>query len=139
MNGDIVNKLFLPVILFLAFIFSPFTSSAQQIIVTEEGDTLVTITPEHVHIINSAFSDVKWLEEKSRVQAEEIELLERRIERADTVILNYALLVGELKEEMGMRELAYQNVNKKDKRKAFWLGGVGGILIGVIATLIIAR
>lgn len=138
MNGKI-NSIILPVILFLAFIFSPSISSAQQIIVTEERDTLVTITPKQVTIINSAFSDNKWLKEKTNLQAEEIKLLENRVEKADTIILNYSILVEDMKKEMAMKEIAYQNINKKDKRKAFWLGVGGGVLIGVITTLILAR
>lgn len=139
MNGKI-NSIILPVILFLALIFSPFSSSAQQIIVTEEGDTLVTITPAQVTIINSVFSDNKWLKEKTKLQAEQIKLLDTRVEKADTIILNYSMLTEDMKKEMAMKEIAWENTTKKKSRKAFWLGGLAGVIVtGVITTLILAR
>lgn len=126
-------------LVFLALLILPVNLYSQEIIQTAEGDTLVTITPDHVRIINSVFLDSERLSEKCMVQDEEIQLLENRIAKADTIIRSYSLLVGDMKEEMAKRELLYKNTNVKDKRKAFWLGGIAGIAIGVIATLILAR
>lgn len=139
MSGRIVNNWILRAWLFIALLIIPLFSYAQQIIVTEKGDTLVTLTPDEVRIVNSVFSDSRWLMEKTNRQEETIELLESRIEKADTVILNYSILVDDMKKEMAMKELAWENTTKKKSTKAFWLGGLGGVVIGIIATLILAR
>lgn len=134
-----LRKGILSALLLLASLIWPGNLYSQEIIQTAEGDTLVTITPKQVHLINAVFLDSEYLSEKSRLQSEEISLLEKRIEKADSVILKYSLYTDELKKEMALRELAKENITKKEKRKIFWLSGVGGVVIGVIATLILAR
>lgn len=126
-------------IIFLVLLIAPSSLNAQQIIMTEQGDTLVTITPDQVRTINVVFSDHRLLTEKSQLQSERIKLMENRIEKADTIILKYSLLTDEMKKEMTMRELAYKNSIKKEKTKYFLIGGATGIVIGVLVTLLICK
>lgn len=126
-------------ILLLVSILAPGISNAQQIMVTEQGDTLVTITPTHVRTINIVFSDHKLLTEKSNLQSERINLMNKRIELADSTIVNYGILTEELKHEMKMRELAYRNSIKKEKTKYFIIGGVTGVVVGTLVTFLLCK
>lgn len=128
----------LGVIILLAFFFaSPIYS--QEVVITEEGDTLVMITPEQVKTINIMFSDHGWLEEKCRLQKERLELQERRIELADSTISRYSQLVSDLEQEMVLRERAHANLVRREKTKAYVIGGVGGIILGTLVTFLLTR
>lgn len=127
------------VCIFLVSFLAPEISSAQQMIITEQGDTLVTITPDQVRTINVVFEDHRLLEEKSRLQSERLKLQEKRIEEADTVILRYTQLTNDLKKEMALREIAWENTKKKEKVKTLIIGGVAGVVVGTIVTLLICR
>lgn len=126
-------------IIFLVLVLVPSCSLAQQIIVTEQGDTLVTLTPEQVKTVNIVFSDHKLLTEKSQLQHERIELLSHRVELADSVIVKYGILTEELKHDMALRELAYRNTQRKERVKYFVIGGVTGVAIGALVTFLICR
>lgn len=126
-------------VLLLAFILFPFSASSQEIIRTEEGDTLITLTSKQVTTLNLVFSDLKWQKEKIRLQGERIELMETRIERADTLIQQYGFLVTDLENEIRTRELVHQNAIRKERLKWTLVGGGTGIILGVLITLICTR
>lgn len=139
MNTSSLVKKIIGGILSLVTIMLPNICDAQEIIVTEQGDTLVTITPDQVRTINIVFEDHRLLEEKSSLQAERLELMERRIEKGDTVILKYSNLVDELKKEMVLKEIAYKNTQRKEKVRYFIIGGVTGVVVGSLVTFLLCK
>lgn len=124
------------VFILLAFFLTPFKSYSQEIIYTEEKDTLITLTPKQVPTINLVFSDLKWQKEKNKIQEERIELMSERIKTTDTELQSYSLLTKELENEILQRELIHKNILKKEKTKWILVGGGTGIVLGVLITLI---
>ena len=126
-------------VIFLLALISTSSSYSQEVVVTEVGDTLVMITPEQVKTINVMFSDHMWLEEKCRVQKERLELQEKRIEISDSTAERYSQLVSDLEQEMVLRERAHANLVRRERTKAYVIGGVGGVIIGALVTFLLVR
>lgn len=119
-----MKKLIFVLILFLAAL----QGKSQEIIVTESGDTLVTLTKKEVGVINKAFIDLKYT--KLELQASDsISFGLRESLKATESILE----LQESQKSVLEREIKAQK--KKNIKTGIFSGGIGlllGFIVGIL-------
>ena len=112
---------------------------SQEILQTEAGDTLVTITPRQLNIINCIISDFELGRVKEEVLRKKIIALEERNLRTDSLLIISREEIAYKDEYWGYRVTDLEKTIKKEVRKKNIIGGVGGALVVTLLTLLLLR
>lgn len=117
------------IILSLLLMIGTISSNAQEIIVTESGDTLVILRHSEVNTINKAFLDLKYTRLELEATDSCIVHLKNSLAYSDTIISMKDEQIDVLKKEI-KRE-------KKNRTKTLFLSGSIGAFIGLLVGLIL--
>ena len=139
-----LQKLFLSLgLVIAALVSSPFQVRAQEIIRTTEGDTLITITPPQLRIINCIISDYEFSLKKEAILEKKTLTLEHKITHLDSLVQFHEVREQELQRayisniESLKKQMDYEI---KKERKAAWIkGGIGGAIVGGLLVLLLTR
>ena len=116
-------------ILILMFLLITLQSKAQEIILTESGDTLVTLTKKEVGTINKAFVDLKY----TKLELIATDSINAHLNNS---ILLQDSIIKMKDSQLNLQEKELKKV-KKDKIKTGLYGGGIGLLIGLILGILL--
>lgn len=115
-------------ILLLLLIIGTLSSNAQEVIVTESGDTLVALRHSEVNTINKAFLDLKYTKLELEMADSSIVHLRNSVVLSDSIISMKDEQLGVLKKEIKREK------NNRIKTMIF-SGGIGalvGLIVGIL-------
>lgn len=126
------------IVLSISLLFS-LSLRSQEIIRTEEGDSLVTITPHQLKIVNCIINDYEFLREKDEILKQEVDFLQQRNEKVDSLFKICKEEIEVKDEYWRYRVSDLQKQVKKEVRQKTVIGGVGGALVITLLAILIFR
>ena len=108
-------------IVLILLLFLTVSINAQNVLITESGDTLITLTKPEIETINQAFLDLKYTKLELSASDSAIVHLKRSLSYSDSIINFKDNQIGILKKEIKRK-------NKQRIKTGVLCGGIGVIL-----------
>lgn len=143
MKRNLLQKLIFSLGLVIAILVSPLKVHSQEIIRTAEGDTLITITPPQLKVLNCIITDYEYSLKREELLKNKTITLEHKITHLDSLIRLQDIQSREMFEVYtnNMESLRIQMEREvKKQRKAGWIkGGIGGAIVGGLLVFLLCR